>query len=97
MALQQRMEVPAEPGEGAVLALRVIPNVEDSARPSVMELVEAPLRTTVKEAWAGTGSLEFGPPSEADPWSALPVRRMLSASHTLFDFDLLPGRVLKRY
>jgi acetoacetate decarboxylase len=97
MTLQQSLDVPPEPLDAAALALRVIPNVEDGARPSVMELVEAPLRTTVKEAWAGTGSLEFGPPSEADPWSALPVRRMLSASYTLFDFDLLPGRVLKRY
>ncbi len=62
-----------------------------------MELVEAPLKTTVKEAWGGTGSLEYGPPSEADAGSALPVRRLLSASYTLFDFDLMPGRVLKRF
>ena len=97
MTLQQRLEPPAEPGEGAVLALRVIPNVEESGPPSVMELVEAPLKTTVKETWAGAGSLEFGQPSEVDRWSALPVRKLLGASYTLIDFDLLPGRVLKRY
>ena len=97
MALKERQEVPSEPGEGAVVSLRVIPDVENADRPSVLELTEVTIRSAVKEAWAATGSLEFGPPSEADPWSALPVRRLLEAHYIVFDFELPLGRVLKRY
>ena len=97
MTLQRSIQVPAEQGEGGTLALRVIPNAEDSAQPSIAELVETKMLTTVKEAWTGLGSLEFGPPSEADPWSALPVRTLLGASHAVLDFELPVGRVIKRY
>ncbi len=101
MSLQRSIQVPAEQGsgqgEGGTLALRVIPDVENSGHPLLAELIETKMQTTVKEAWMGLGSLEFGPPSEADPWSALPVEKLLGASHAVLDFDLPAGRVIKRY
>ncbi len=97
MSLQQSHPVPGEQSEGGILSLRVIPDAEDSGRPSIVELVETKMQTTVKEAWTGLGSLEFGPPSEADPWSALPVRKLLGATHAVLDFELPLGRVVKRY
>jgi acetoacetate decarboxylase len=97
MSLQKKLKAPTEQGEGHVLALRVIPNAEGSGQPSIAELVETKMLTTVKEAWTGVGSLEFGPPSEADPWSALPVQKLLGASHAVLDFEMPAGCVLKRY
>lgn len=97
MKLTERQPVPSQPAAGAVVSLRVIPNIEDNAKPSVMELTEVTITSNVKEAWSATGRLEFGPPSEADPWSALPVRRVVAAHYTVFDFELPLGRVLKRY
>jgi acetoacetate decarboxylase len=97
ITLAERLELPSQPQAGAVVSLRLIPNIEENKRPSVMELTEVTISSNIKEAWAGQGSLEFGPPSEADPWSALPVRKLLTAHYTAFDFELPLGRVLKRY
>lgn len=97
MTLTERREIPSAPAEAAVVSLRLIPDIENGEKPSLMELTEVTIKSAVKEAWAATGSVEFGPPSEADPWSALPVRRLLAAYYTVFDFELPLGRVLKRY
>lgn len=97
LTLEQKMEVTAQSGAGGIVNLRVIPDVADPDRPSVMELTEVMMPATLKEAWSASGSLEFGEPSEADPWSALPVRKLMAAHYTLLDFELPPGRVLKRY
>lgn len=98
ITLEERLELPPRSeGGGAIVNLRLIPDIEGSGKPSIMELTEVTFNSTVKEAWAGSGSLEFGPPSEADPWSAIPVRRLVAAHFTVFDFELPPGRVLKRY
>lgn len=98
MTIGDRQDVPSRTqGGGGLLNLRVIPDIEDSAKPSVMELTEVNMPSTVKEAWSGSGTLEFGPPSEADPWSTLPVRKVLAAHYTVLDFELPAGRVLKRY
>ncbi len=98
MTIGDRLDAPAgRQGGGGLLNLRIIPDIEDSGKPSVMELAEVNMPSTIKEVWSGSGSLEFGPPSEADPWSSLPVRRLLAASYMVLDFELAAGRVLKRY
>ncbi len=97
MSLQRSHKAPTEQSEGGILSLRVIPDAENSGRPSIAELVETKMQTSVKEAWTGLGSLEFGPPSEADPWSGLPVQELRGATHAVLDFELPAGRVVKRY
>ena len=96
LTLGQRLPNPGSPVPSPSVNLRLIPSTEAGAAPSVCELLEIITTLTVKEAWSATGSVDFGPPSEADPWSALPVRQVLSAAYTVADLELPYGRVLKR-
>ena len=95
LTLGQRLPNPESPVPAPGVNLRFIPGTEAHAAPSVCELLEVMTTLTVKEAWTATGSVDFGPPSEADPWSALPARQVLSAAYTVADLELPHGRVLK--
>jgi len=96
LTLGQRLPNPESPVPSPSVNLRLIPGTEAGAAPSVCELLEVMTTLTVKEAWSAAGSVGFGPPSEADPWSALPARQVLSAAYTVADLELPYGRVLKR-
>lgn len=79
------------------IALRVIPNPESEAEPSIAELVEVPDEPDVHELWDGTGSLSFDTTSSFDPWSALPVRRIKRGYYRSYDLRSPAGKILKRY
>lgn len=96
LTLGQRLPDVGSPVPSPGVNLRLIPSTEAGAAPSVCELLEVMTTLTIKEAWSATGSIDFGPPSEADPWSALPVRQVLSAAYTVAALELPYGRVLKR-
>jgi len=96
-----RIERPLPPvpagGGGGSLSLRVIPSVEPGEPPSVAELIEAVNETHLHEAWVGTGTLSYDTASSLDPWHRLPVRQVLGATYSRYDFTLPHGRVLRSY
>ncbi len=95
LRLKERLPVAGASAPGATVNVRLIPNTEPGP-PSVCELVEVMLTLTAREAWSATGEIDFGAPSEADPWAALPVRRVTGATYTVVDMELPHGRVLAR-
>jgi NADH-quinone oxidoreductase subunit A len=77
--------------------IRLIPSAEAGAPPSVSELVRVSNTLFVHEMRTAEASLEFGPTADTEAWSALPVRRVLSAGLAVSDFTLNYGTVLARY
>jgi len=95
-----RIERPLEemaPAAGPGLSLRVIPSPEEGQGPSLMELIETPSTSTVKDAWTGTGYAEFNSPSEIDPWHRFTIKRLLRSVYVRGDMVLPFGRIIKRY
>lgn len=76
--------------------VRLLPATEAGKPPSVCELVEVATTLTVRESRSAEGSVEFGEPSAADPWTSLPVRRVIAAGCSVADLFLPHGRMLKR-
>jgi len=85
--------LPAVPG----LSLRVIPSPEESAPPSLMELIEVPPNSTTHEAWEGLGFLQFHSNSTIDPWHKLCAKKLISARYRRYDQILEYGKIVKRY
>jgi len=79
------------------LSLRVIPSPEEGAPPSLMELVEVPLKSTTLEAWAGPGFVQYHSTSNFDPWHKISVKNMLNATYRRYDQILGYGKIIKRY
>lgn len=83
---------------GGNLSLRVIPSVEEGMPPALAQLIEVRNQDTqTHEAWSGSATLHYDTQSELDPWYRLPVRRMLGAVYSRYDFVLPYGRVLHSY
>ncbi|MGI9523314.1 MAG: acetoacetate decarboxylase, partial [Hyphomicrobiaceae bacterium] len=75
--------------------LKIIPDVDDT--PRVCELVEYGNHdVTVKGAWTGPAALALVPHALA-PLADLPVRRIISAQHTLMDITLDTRKVVHNY
>jgi acetoacetate decarboxylase len=90
-----RPERPLEPSSLSLLpsvCLRVIPG---SASTQMAELIEISPDFRVKELWAGSGSCHFPGVSDLDPWHRIPVRKILSCTYAVADFELTEGRVLE--
>jgi acetoacetate decarboxylase len=77
--------------------IRLIPSAEAGAPPSVSELVQVSNGLFVHETRQADATLEFGPVADAEAWSALPVRRILSAGLAVSDLTLNHGTVLAHY
>jgi acetoacetate decarboxylase len=92
---------PASPvgagGPSYTANIRLIPSAEEGAPPSVSELVQVSNALFVHETRPAEATLEFGPVADTEAWSALPVRRVLSAGLAVSDFTLNYGTVLARY
>jgi len=88
----------AEPAESAAaIGLRVVPAIDPEAKePLCAELIEAFPEKTVQHAWEGTGAMDFGERSAFNPWSTLPVRRVVQATHEVYDQVLAMPRVIER-
>lgn len=98
MRVERPLPVPAAAVGGGSLSLRVIPSVEAGERPSLAELIEVSGgEQNTHEAWSGTATLSFDTASSLDPWHCLPVREILAAAYTRYDFTLPHGRVLRTY
>ena len=75
--------------------LKIIPDV--SGRPAVCEIVcYRREEITVGGAWSGPAALALYPHALA-PLNALPVRRVVAASHFVTDYVLALGRVVHDY
>lgn len=92
MDLEKARAAAGAPG----VVLKIIPHV-DGKRPRVLELVRFTYENVVvKEAYAGPGSLELFPHALA-PLAELPVREIISATHTVSDVTLVGGTVVHDY
>ncbi|MBW2623199.1 MAG: acetoacetate decarboxylase family protein, partial [Deltaproteobacteria bacterium] len=96
-----RLEGPAEDAEPNTesysAALRIIPSPEKDAEPSLAELIETHTKTTVLEAWQGTGWISFDSQSMVDPWHKLEVKTVVNTTYRVYDQILGHGKVIKRY
>ncbi|MBN1613737.1 MAG: acetoacetate decarboxylase family protein [Deltaproteobacteria bacterium] len=94
-----RPETPSEDMMGGVgiLGLRVIPNPEKEAPPSLAELIEIPQVGTVHESWSGPGWALFHNASDLEPWHKLKIKQILGANYRITDMELGFGRIIKRY
>ncbi|MBM4763716.1 acetoacetate decarboxylase family protein [Bacillus sp. B15-48] len=98
--LLMKPERPVEiaPYEMNPVGLRVIPNPEESAEPSLSELILNTCYVRPIEAWSGTASLSFGVLSALDPWHTLPVKRVIDCVYARADMDVAPSaKIIKRY
>ena len=96
--LERPLPLPTGGGGGGTLSLRVIPSVEAGGAPALAELVEVPsVENQTHEAWSATATLSFDAASRLDPWHCLPVREIVGAAYTRYDFTLPHGRVLRKY
>lgn len=84
--------------------LKLIPSPEADAPPEVCELVEVDLHSTVHvshdgrpELYTGPGTLRSTSSSSEDPWSSLPIHRLVRCTYGRFDSVLGHGRVIHRY
>jgi len=94
-----RRERPMEPlPDGTALkacALRVIPSPEKDRDHSLVQLIQTDLVVRSVEMWTGPGNCHFTGASALDPWHMLGVKRMLSSTYMVFDFELAYGRILE--
>jgi acetoacetate decarboxylase len=95
---------PAELDAGhPILSLRIFPDAEDVDRPCVAQLIaldlEASLQTGsdgMTEFYKGPGQLKFEG-SASDPWDLAAPQKVTAGFFGIFDFDLMPGRVVHDY
>ena len=79
---------------GPTTGLRIIPSSEPGdKRPALAELVAADTEHTIREAWAGPGSISFPDHSALEPVDRFPVKRILKAVYTEYDIMLPAGRI----
>lgn len=103
MACTERAD-PTELDAGyPILSLRIIPDAEDVSRPCIAQLIALELEATVRtgsdgrfEFYKGPGQLKFEG-SASDPWDLAGPNRVLKGFFGIFDFDLVPGRVVHDY
>ena len=94
-----RPERPAPSGPSSAppaVSMRLIPSVEENGRPVCAEIIETFTDVKVHESWSGTGSIAFAEASRLDPWSRLPVRKILHANYVLSEMTLGFGKVIDR-
>ncbi len=77
------------------VVLKIIPDVD--GKPKVLELVRFDYQDlVVRGAWRGPGTLELFPHALA-PLATLPVREIVSVTHTICDITLPYGKVVFDY
>jgi len=77
------------------VVLKIIPHVD--GKPRILELVRIDYEdVVVKGAWKGPGTLELFPHARA-PLAELPVREIVSVTHTICDTTLPYGKVVHDY
>ena len=82
---------------GPTTGLRIIPSAEPTdKRPALAELIAADTEHTIREAWAGPGSISFPDHSVLDPVDRFPIKRILKAVYMEYDIMLPAGRVIAR-
>jgi acetoacetate decarboxylase len=82
---------------GPTTGLRIVPSAEPTdKRPALAELIAADTEHTIREAWAGPGSISFPDHSVLDPVDRFPVKRILKAVYMEYDIVLPAGRVIAR-
>jgi len=77
-------------------ALKLIPSVEENARPDVMQLTSTKMKDHFKELYSGKATLEFASTPD-DPLGKLKVLGLAGAQFAVYDFDIGFGEVLHDY
>jgi acetoacetate decarboxylase len=98
MAYGHQTMAPADAEQAAGspgVVLKIIPHID--GKPRILELVRFGYEdVVVKEAYTGPGALELHPHALA-PLAELPVREIVSVTHTVADLTLQAGEVVHDY
>lgn len=78
------------------VSLRVIPNIEANAAPSLLQLMGTQWLFPTGELWSARGSLQFTAASDLDPYHQLPIRNMVEMKLFMGEMQVAaPGRILE--
>ena len=92
---------PESPMQGGppspVLSLRVLPSQKEDGSAEIAQLIETRRTEKVHWQWFGRGSVSFGGTSSVDPWSNLPVKKLLGGVYSCADIVLPLGKVVREY
>ena len=80
-----------------MLNVRLISNIQQGKRHSLLEVVQIDPEYEIKEAMRGQGQLTHTEPSEGAPWHLLPPLNMISATYTICDTELPLARFVMPY
>ncbi|MEL7043991.1 MAG: acetoacetate decarboxylase family protein [Pseudomonadota bacterium] len=103
MACAERADPEELDADYPILSLRIIPDGEDLSRPSIAQLVALELPVSVKTGSDGAAEFYKGPAqlrfesSASDPWGLAAPVNITGGFFGVFDFDLVPGRVVHDY
>jgi acetoacetate decarboxylase len=103
MACSERADLEELDAGYPILSLRIIPDAEDLSRPCVAQLIALELPVSVRTGSDGAAEFYKGPAqlrfegSASDPWDLAAPVRVNKGFFGVFDFDLVPGRVVHDY
>lgn len=86
-----------------ILSLRMFPDAEDVTRPCVAQLIALEVASSLHTGTDGHHELYRGPAhlklegSASDPWDLAAPTKVHAGYFGIFDFDLVPGRVVHDY
>lgn len=85
------------------LSLRIIPDAEDVSRPCIAQLIALELPAHIRVGSDGMTEFYKGPAqvrfegSASDPWHLAAPLKVKGGFYGVFDFDLVPGKVIHDY
>lgn len=80
-----------------MLTVRLVANIQEGRRFSLMEMAQIDPELKVNEVVRGRGHLTYPDSSEGDPWRLLPALNVISAFHCVMDTELPLARFIVPY
>lgn len=80
-----------------VLTVRATPSIEEGKRHDLLQLVQIDPDYEIAECLRGTGTVDYGPHSDADPWDAVPMLNMIAATDCLVNTEMPLARYVMPY
>lgn len=81
----------------AVLTVRATPSIEEGKRHDLLQLVQIDPDYEIAECVRGTGSIEYGPHTDTDPWDRVPMLNMIAATDCLVNTEMPLARYVMPY
>ena len=103
VACVERADLEELDADYPILSLRIIPDAEDVSRPCIAQLIALELPVTVKTGSDGVAEFYSGPAhlelrgSASDRWDLAEPTQVTRGFFGIFDFNLVPGRVVHDY